>query len=495
MLTFNHYRHFDALALAQLIRQGETNPAELLEVAIARLDAVNQRINAVVEPLYAFGRSAARENHSYQTFAGVPFLIKDLCLELAGTHMRAGSKGLSQYVSPEDSHAVQRIKKAGLVVFGKTNTPEFGLTPFTEPKLFGAARNPWNTNFTTGGSSGGSAAAVAAGIVPMASASDGGGSIRIPASCCGVFGLKPSRGRIPMGPRYGEGWGGAIVEGCVSRSVRDTAAYLDALQGGMPGDPFIIEKPARPYLQEVGADPGRLRIGVSCDHVLGMHVDDACRDAVDNAVNILRLLGHDVENCTLPYQKEDLTRAFLTVVAAETAAEINVMGTFLGRKARPSDVEPNTYALHLLGKGYSALEYAEAKRRWNDLSRRTAVFHEKYDLLLTPTVSARPIAVGALQNTPSEKRLVDLVNTLGMTAAVRSQVDTLAEKIFGWIPWTAFANMTGQPSMSVPLFRTAEENLPIGVMFTAQFGAEDLLIRLASQLEKAAPWFDTVPEG
>lgn len=494
-MNFSQYRQFDALSLAKLIRQGETNPAELLEIAIARLDAVNPRINAVVEPLYAFGRSAAKENQTSRPFAGVPFLIKDLSLELAGTHLRSGSRGYKDYVSFDDSEAVRRIKKAGLVVFGKTNTPEFGLTPFTEPKLFGPSRNPWNTEFTTGGSSGGSAAAVAAGVVPMATASDGGGSIRIPASCCGLFGLKPSRGRIPLGPRYGEGWGGAIVEGCVSRSVRDSAAYLDAMQGAMQGDPYVIEKPSRPYAQEVGADPGRLRVGVSCDHVLGMPIDDACRDAIDHAVNILRLLGHEVETCSLPYQKEDLTKAFLTVVAAETAAEINVLSSFLGRKVRPSDVEPNTFALQLLGKGFSSVEYAEAKRRWNDLTRRTAVFHEKYDLLLTPTVATRPFKVGSLQSTPSEKRLVDLVNTLGMSAAVRSQVDPLAEKIFGWIPWTAFANMTGQPSMSVPLFRTPEENLPVGVMFTAPFGAEDLLIRLASQLEKAAPWFDAVPEG
>lgn len=493
MLTFDQYRQFDALALTQLIRQGETNSAELLEIAIARLDAVNPKINAVVEPLYAFGRSAARENHAARPFAGIPFLLKDLALELAGTAMRSGSKGYNAYVSPDDSEAGKRIKKAGLVVFGKTSTPEFGLTPFTEPKLFGPARNPWNTAFTTGGSSGGSAAAVAAGVVPMATASDGGGSIRIPASCCGLFGLKPSRGRISLGPRYGEGWGGAIVEGCVSRSVRDTAAYLDAMQGAMPGDPYIIAPPTRPYSQEVGAPTGKLRIGVSVEHPLGHSVDTACLEAVDKTVQLLRLLGHDVENCALPYQKEDLTSAFLTVVAAETAAEIRVLSTFLGRKVRPSDVEPNTFALHLLGKSFSALEYAEAKRRWNDLARRAAAFHQKYDLLLTPTVATRPFEVGKLQNTPAESRLVDVVNALGMGSAVRSQIEPLADKIFGWIVWTPFANMTGQPSMTVPLYRTPEENLPVGVMFTAPVGAEDLLIRVASQLEKAQPWFDEVP--
>jgi amidase len=283
--------------------------------------------------------------------------------------------------------------------------------------------------------------------------------------------------------------------------------------GTSPGDPYLASQPQRPFLEEVNTSPGKLRIGFSTAHTLGLPVDAACQKAVEHAVEILRSEGHTAEKVELPYQKEDLTKAFLVVVAGEMAGELQVLSDFLGRKVRPGDVEPNTYALHLLGKSFTAADFTYAKRKWNDICRRITGFHEKFDLLLTPTLAQRPFKIGALQNTASENRLLHIINTLGLGSAVRTQAGPLAEKIYNWMPWTAFANMTGQPSMSVPLYWTQpafaeatagfpayakatagkEENLPVGVMFTARLGEEDMLFRLAGQLEKAAPWWDKVP--
>lgn len=493
-MTFEEYRKHDALGLAERVKKGDTTAEALVEAAIRRIESVNPALNAVIHKLYDEARAAAKQTNRNAPFAGVPFLMKDLGMEIKGVPMRSGCRGYHNFVSEQDSFAVQKMRAAGLIFLGKTNTPEFGLTPFTEPLLFGPTHNPWNTEFTTAGSSGGSAAAVASGMVPMATANDGGGSIRMPASCCGLFGLKPSRGRVSWGRMFGDMWNGAAVEGCVSRSVRDSAAYLDAIMGPGPGDPYTIEKPERPYLEEVATAPGKLRIAFTTAHTLGHAVDPACLAAVARTVEILRSEGHQVEEVALPYHKEELTRSFLTIVAGEVAAELRVLGDYLGRPVRTSDVEPNTYALHLLGKSYTASDYAYAKHKWNELCRRIADFHATYDLLLTPTLAQRPFRTGALQNTPAESRLVAFVNTLGIGAAVRSQVDPLAEKIYDWMPWTGFANMTGQPSMSVPMHWTEEENLPVGVMFTGRFGEEGLMFRLAGQLEKAAPWWGRVPE-
>ncbi|MBV6443231.1 MAG: amidase [Haliscomenobacteraceae bacterium CHB4] len=496
-MNFEEYRRHDALGLAELVKKGEIKAEELLEIAIRRTEDVNPTLNVVIHKIYDEALATAKKVSRSGTFAGVPFLVKDLGMEVKGTPMRAGCRGYSNYISTDDSYVVQKMRQAGLVIFGKTNTPEFGLTPFTEPELFGPTRNPWNLERTPAGSSGGSAAAVAAGIVPMASANDGGGSIRMPASACGLFGIKPSRGRTSWGRLFGEMWNGAVAEGCVSRSVRDSAAYLDAIIGTAPGDPYDIQRPKRPYLYEAGTMPEKLHIGYTAAHTLNLPVDPVCQRALEYAVEILRSEGHAMEEVELPYKKEDLTDAFLIVVAGEIAGELRTLGDFLGRKARPGDVEPNTYALHLLGKSYSAADYAYATRKWNEVCRRIADFHTRHDLLLTPTLAQRPFKTGALQNTPAENRLITVVNALGLGSVVRSQVDPLVEKIYNWMPWTAFANITGQPSMSVPLYWTesADDHLPIGVMLTARLGEEDTLFRLAGQLEKAAPWWEKVPKG
>ena len=487
-MTFDEYRKYDALGLAELVKKGEISPEELVETAIRQIGEINPTLNAVIHRRFDEARAEAKKVVRSATFAGVPFLVKDLGMEVAGMPMCTGSRGYRDYVSPHDSFAVQKMKKAGLLILGKTNTPEFGITPFTEPELFGPTRNPWNAAFSPGGSSGGSAAAVAAGIVPMATANDGGGSIRIPASCCGLFGLKPSRGRVSWSALEGEMWSGAAVENCMSHSVRDSAAYLDVIRGAAPGDPYIAEPPKRPYLEEVEKSPGKLRIGYTAAHTMGFPVDEACVQAMNKSVAVLRAEGHEVSEVELPYRKEDLTEAFLVVVAGELAGEIGVMSQYLGRKARASDMEASTYAFYLLGRSFSAADYTFAKHKWNEISRRIAIFHEKYDLMLTPTLAKRPIAIGSLQPTATEKRMMAVVNTFGLGSAIKATISSLADKIYDYMPWTPLANLTGQPSMSVPFYRTPEENLPVGVMFTARLGEEDMLFRLAGQLEKAAPW-------
>lgn len=492
-MTFDEYRRYDALGLAELVRKGEVTASELMDIAIARTEEVNPRLNAVIHKMYEEGRLLAAKANKEAPFAGVPFLVKDLGLDIKGFPIRTGSKGYEGYLPPEDSVLVRRYREIGLAYFGKTNTPEFGLTPYTEPQHFGPTRNPWNPERSAGGSSGGSGAAVAAGITPIATASDGGGSIRIPASCNGLFGIKPSRGRLSFGNAIGEMWSGAVVEGCVSRSVRDSATFLDALCAPTPGDPYIIQRPERPYLEEVEREPQPLRIAFSTSHTLGQTMDPECVKAVEEAATLLTALGHKVEERPLPYRKEDLKEVFVMMVFGEVAADLEKMSRHLGRPVTRRDVEPNTYALGLLGKTYSAKDYAVNRRRWNDISRRVASFHESYDLILTPTVSMPPFPIGSLQPTPSEKRLIGMVNTLGLGGLLKASVDELAEKIFAYIPHAPFANMTGQPSMSVPLHWTPD-NLPAGVMFTAPIGREDLLFQLAGQLERSHPWFDRVPK-
>lgn len=486
-MTFQEYRQYDAVGLADLVRSGQISASELMEIAIARTNAVNPTINAVIHPMYEEGRKLAAGTDTQSPFAGIPFLVKDLGLEIQGVPMRIGSKAWEGYVSPEDSILVRRFRDIGLACFGKTNTPELGLTPYTEPQHFGPTRNPWNPARTAGGSSGGSGAAVAAGIVPIATASDGGGSIRIPASCNGLFGLKPSRGRLSLGNYKGEMWSGAVMEGCVSRTVRDSAAFLDALIQPAPGDPYVIQAPERPYLEEVTREPGSLRIGFTAVHPLGHSVHQECIEAMNDAAALLESLGHRVESVEAPYLKEDLTEVFLMMVFGEVAADLAQLQHHLGRKVSRADVEPNTYALGLLGNTYSAGDYALARRRWNDISRRVGRFHEQYDMLLTPTVSMPPFPIGALQPTPAERRLVGLVNSLGLGSLLKASVNELAEKVFSYIPFTPFANMTGQPSMSVPLYWT-DDFLPVGTMFSAAFGREDKLFQLAGQLERARPW-------
>jgi amidase len=494
MTFMKEYDQYDALGLAQLVKNKEVSPAELCEEAIKRIEVINPHINAVIFKMYNEGRRRITEAKDQGAFTGVPFLLKDLAAAYAGVPLTSGCGALRSYVPDYDSEVIKRYKAAGLIMLGKTNTPEFALKAVTEPTAYGITRNPWNLEHTPGGSSGGSAAAVAGGIVPVATAGDGGGSIRIPASHTGLFGLKPSRGRVPTGPNHGELWQGAAVQHVLSRSVRDSAAMLDISQGAMPGEPYVIAPPQRPYLEEVGANPGKLRIGFSVAHPMGGTTHPECIKAVQHTARLLESLGHVVEEVAMPFDGELVAKAYLTMYFGEVMADINAMEKALGRKARPADVEPETWLLGLMGKSLSAGEFATQKRNWNIVARSLGQFLTEYDLLLTPAAAGPPVKIGALDTSPLEKKLVSLVNTLNAGDLLRRSgiVFKLAHKSLERTPYTQAANLAGLPGMSVPLHWTPE-GLPIGSMFTAPFGREDVLIRLASQLEEEQPWFHKRP--
>jgi len=496
-MKFSEYRQHDATSLSELIKKKEVTPTELLETAMARAEEVNPKINAVVTKLYDIGKEQLKSVDTNAPLAGVPYLIKDLGPQLKGTRYTCGSAILKDFVSTENSVVTDRMLAAGLVIFGKTNTPEFGLTPWTEGTLLGTAHNPWNLNHTTGGSSGGSAAAVAAGIVPMASANDGGGSIRIPASCNGLFAIKPTRGRITLGPYFGEGWGGAVSEGLVSRSVRDSALYYDLVHGSNEGDPYHVKPPEHPYMHEITRTPRKLKIGYTTKMPAGMSqpVDEENVKAIADAVQLLKSLGHEVVEVELPYKKEVLTELLYAMVYGETSATLDYIGEQRGRKPHRSEVEPNTWLLYKLGKSFSANAFALAKLKWNEVNRKLAEFHKQYDLLLTPTLGMRPFKIGAMNNPPFEEISLRVLNALGISSIIRytGMIEKIAEQTFSWIPYPPLANITGQPSMTVPLY-WAPENLPVGIMFTAPLGDEATLFQLGAQLEKAQPWFNKVPE-
>jgi len=487
------YQNHDALGLAELVRKGETNAEELLNIAIARADAVNPCLNAIITPLYDHARQQINNSLPDGPFAGVPFLLKDLLAALEGTPMSNGSAALKQVISPCDSELVKRFKQSGLVIFGKTNTPELGLMGVTEPKAFGATRNPWNTDHTPGGSSGGSAAAVAAGILPMASAGDGGGSIRIPAACCGLFGLKPSRGLVPTGPYASEYWDGAATEHVITRSVRDSAAMLDAVAGADASTPYPVNI-AGGYLQSLQRPLKKLRIGYTCRSFIGRDVTTDAERSVSYAVDLLTRLGHEVEPVTLELDGEALADSYLTMYFGQVAADLDFMAAQIHSRVKNLDVEESTKLLGFLGKTISAGDYVMAKRRWNQLAQSMSVYHQKYDVLLTPVLASEPVPVGYFDPTMAENIAMKVINGLGLhrlllkTGQVKKMVLDLLEKM----PFTQLANMTGQPAMSVPLYWT-ESGLPLGSQFIAPLGQDALLLQLAAQLEQEQPWFNRTP--
>lgn len=494
-MTFEEYRKYDALALADLVKKKEVTPSELLDIAIKRTEEVNPKINAVVTKLYDEGKQFLKSTDINAPFSGVPFLLKDVDTQLKGTRFTAGSAILKDNISTENSEVVNRIQKAGLVIFGKSNTSEFGLTPFVEGKYLGVCRNPWNTNHTSGGSSGGAGSSVAAGIIPMAFASDGGGSIRIPASCNGLFGIKPSRGRITNGPFWGEVWSGAVSTGIISRSVRDAAAYIDAVQGEFKGDPYIIASPVRPYSEEIKLNPRKLKIGYSYKMPQGLNtpVDEENIKAIEKTVSLLRSAGHILEEVPLPFTHQLNAELLYMLVVGEASANIEFIGEQRGRKPQRDEVEPNTWLLYKLGKSFSANNYALARLKWSLVNRKMADFHKNYDLLLTPTVGRKPFVIGTMNNTRFEDAALKTLNALGLSSLVRytGMIEKIAEKTFSWMPYPAIANLTGQPSMSVPL-HWSSDNLPVGVMFTAPINDEATLFQLAAQLENEQPWFNKV---
>ncbi len=488
------YDRYDALGLAELVQKGEVTPAELCEEAIERIERINPQLNAVVRPMYDQGRETASKTGTDKPFAGVPFLLKDLMFDYAGVPTSMGCKSYQNVILDHDSEMVARFKESGVVILGKTNTPEFGLMGITEPQIFGPCRNPWNTDHTPGGSSGGSASAVAAGVVPFAAGGDGGGSIRIPAACCGLFGLKPSRGRNPSGPDHGVAWQGAVQDHVITRSVRDSAAMLDATQGVDTGAPYEIRPPAGSYLEALAEEPGPLKIALNTQSPIGTSVHPECVQAVETTAKLLEDLGHRVEEARPDIDGLALAKSYLTLYFGEMAADIDGLEQVLGRKAVPDDVEPLTWTLALLGRSYSAGYFVTALREWDHAARKMGGFFQAYDLYLTPTTAYPPARIGELQPKPSEALLMKVVNTLraGWLLKASGMVDQLATRSLERTPFTQVANLSGLPAMSVPLHWTPE-GLPCGSQFIGPFGGEGTLLGLAAQLEKARPWFDKRP--
>ena len=453
----------DAVAQAQLVRDGKVKAVELVEAAIARIEAFNGQLNAVITPTFELAREMAREPLPDGPLGGVPFLLKDFGAEWAGVRFTEGSRFAGDYVSPADQELVVRYKAAGLVLCGKTNTPEFGLQLTTEPARFGATCNPWDLTRSPGGSSGGSAAAVAAGMVPIAHANDGAGSIRQPAAWCGLFGLKPTRGRNPLGPRYGDVLAGIVAEHVVSRTVRDSAAVLDATCGPDLGDPCLLNTPERPYLADVERDPGPLRIAVTTTAFNGVDVDPLCAAAALRAAELCAELGHHVVEAAPAIDPEEFESHFFGAFDAFTAWVRIDWEERLGRPATVNDFEAVAWTMAEAGSAQSAGQHLKNMQELHKISRAVGRFFTGVDVLLTPTVAVPPLPLGSIGGREG------LTNTRRCLA------------------FTALANATGQPAMSVPLAST-DQGLPLGVQFIGRFGDESTLFQLAGQLERAQPW-------
>jgi amidase len=494
-MTFPEYEQHDAVGLAALIRSGEVSAGEVLEAAIERIQRRDLQVNAVVTTMYEMARERVANGLPDGPFTGVPFLLKDLAIAYPGVPLTGGSHALRDYVPDYIGEIAARYERSGLVILGKTNTPEFGMKPSTESSLLGTTANPWNLAVTAGGSSGGAAAAVAAGMVPAANASDGAGSIRIPASHCGLFGLKPTRARNPVGPLYGEGWFGFSAVHAVTRSVRDSAALLDATHGPEPGDPYAAPPPVRPFLDEVGADPGSLRIGAVPGGILAPVTDPEVRVAVEQAAGLLGELGHVVEEVTIPVDRDELTWAFVVLTGAQVAHGIRMSVAATGRsKPDRSLYEPATWLIGLLGKVFTAADVAEALFVVRRTGREVGRMMEGYDVLLSSTLGRRPWPHGELEPTDAEERLLALLGRVPAKPALKAAVEQLTPRVLGPVPNTPLFNVTGQPAVSVPLHWTTD-GLPVGVQLAGRFGDEATLFRLAGQLEAARPWFHRRPPG
>lgn len=465
----------DATAQAELVRLGEVSPLELVDAAIERVERCNPALNAVISSRFEAARQEAAASLPQGAFSGVPLLLKDLGATQAGEPYFEGTAfaKAAGYRSTSDSYLVGRFKRAGFVIIGRTNTPELGTSITTEPTAFGATRNPWSTEYTSGGSSGGSAAAVASGMVPVAHASDGGGSIRVPASCCGLFGLKPSRGRVSKGPAPAESWYGLSSDHVEARTVRDSAAVLDEIAGYFPGDTFVAPVPARPFAQEVGADPGRLRIGL-LDHPaqVGYFASAECARAVNDTGRLLESLGHRVEIAhPASLEEPEFQSHFIVVVATAVAAALTRWSALLGREIKAEDYEPANTMFTALGRSISAPDYLASVLWLEGFRRRTVAFWSElgFDLLCTPVLAQLPHRIGELSDPVDGQR-----------------------KVLETLQFTSQFNVSGQPAASLPL-HWAPGGLPVGVQLVADYGREDVLIRVCSQLEEASPWADRRP--
>ena len=470
-MAFREYGNYDAVGLAELVRKKQVSAGELLDEAIARTSKVDPKINAVVVKHYDFAKRQIDKGLPEGPFTGVPFLLKDLEF-LEGTRTTSGASVYQDHLADHTGTLAQRFLDAGLTIFGKSSTPEFGLLPTTESRLFGPTRNPWNPEHSSGGSSGGAGAAVAARIIPVAHASDGGGSIRIPASASGVFGLKPTRARNPIGPDRGEGWGGFSCGHVLSISVRDSAVMLDAIHGPEPSSPYVAPPPERPFAEEVGRDPGRLRIAFTDKSPYGDAIDPEIAAAVREIATLLDRLGHHVEE-RAPALAADPAAVMALIVSANTGLAVRLAEQKLGRAATDRDFEYLTLASAHNGGKATAIDYAAAQLNAFRISRGLATFFDTCDVFLCPTLCSPPLRIGEIN--PMSPDL--------------SHIPPILRR---YMPATSLFNMSGQPAMSVPLAWNAA-GLPLGMMFAARMGDEATLFRLASQLEQERPWNKKIP--
>ncbi|OBH38417.1 amidase [Mycobacterium sp. E342] len=491
-MQLDEYLSLDATALAELVERKQVTASELLALARQRADAVNPRLNAIVRHLGEVADRRAADPALSGPFAGVPFVIKDLAQEYRGFPTASGSRSLANDVADRHALVTQRFLDAGLVIFAMTNTPEFGAKGVTESDYWGPARNPWNTQHTPGGSSGGSGAAVAAGIVPAAGANDGGGSIRIPAACNGLVGLKFSRGLSPYGPQTGEPMFGMVTQGVVSRTVRDSAALCDAIVGRDPCAAYEVAVPRGAFADHVKRRPGTLRIGYSWSSAINPHPDPEAVAAVERAVSLLSDLGHRVEEVRPPYDDAALARDFLTIWFAQLYQHVADARQRTGAGDR--DFEADTLAVSELARSTGVLAPIFALENRNSHIRSLASFHETFDFLLTPTLATPPLRVGATATPRPLQQVARIASKLraGKLMALSGILDQLVQQSLGWVPYTQLANITGRPAISVPLHWT-DDGLPLGVQFVGRLGADGDLLQLAAQLEEAAPWAHRYP--
>ena len=466
------YFSFDALGLSELIRKKQISASELLEKAIELTEKLDPVLNAVPIKHLDLAREFSKTNDNKGIFNGVPFLLKDLNNYLEGTVTSGGSRVLENVEANHTSELVKRTLDSGLNIFGKTNSPELGLTVTTEPVLYGPTRNPWDLDRSSGGSSGGASAAVAAGIIPMAQASDGGGSIRIPASCCGLFGLKPTRARTPLGPASLEGWGGQSIFHCVSVSVRDSAALLDITSGAEKGAPYRSAHQEKSFLEQINIDPGNLKIGLIETPEVDIHND--VKEVLNSTIKLCESLGHSVENTKLNFSSEEISLAIVTIISANVAYVVKSQSLETNRDISNNFFENVTLQMAKNGNNFSASDYVNAIKINHRLGQELENMFDKYDILLSPVLAAPPVKIGEID-----------MNT--------NDMKTYIERLTKYSPFTGIFNQSGQPSMSVPLYRS-KSNLPIGSMFSASFGNENLLFSLAGQLEMAEPWKDSLLE-
>ncbi|MCD8511867.1 MAG: amidase [Bacillus sp. (in: Bacteria)] len=487
------YKEYDGVGLGQLIQAGEVKAEEVLEEAIKRIEGLNPSLNAVIHTMYEQGKKKIAEGELRGPFAGVPMLLKDITQEMEGEPISSGSKAFQSYRAKQDATFVKQLRKTGVNIIGQTNVPELALMGITEPAHYGPSRNPWNDYYTPGGSSGGSGVAVASGMVPIAGANDGGGSIRIPAAYCGLFGMKPTRGRTPVGPVNGRNWQGASVEHILSRTVRDSATMLQEVMMTEKGAAFSAPSFDGSYVDCLKAKFDKpLRIAFSTQSPIGTQVHEECKKVVEKTMKWLEDRGHHVEEKHAPVDGNKIAKSYITMYFGEVAAALASLEPLLGRKAKVQDVEPTTWLLGLIGRATSAEEFVLSLREWDIAAFAMEDFFETYDFYVTPTTAFPPAKVGELDITSIERMLIKTVSLLNAGKLLKKigMVDELVEKSLMRTPFTQLANLTGQPAMTVPMGLTKEDLLPCGVQFMASRGREDILFKLASELEQSELWLN-----